>query len=224
MKLKIDAAQSVIVFDLDDTLYSEFDYKVSGIHSVCRQIAAAYPEYHAQELLALLDMQKNDWLDRLCQHCAFNDAEKASLLWHYRLHMPDIQPYMPPETLIQLLGRFFASALISDGRSLTQRLKLHALGLSTCFDHILISEAFASEKPQPERFDFIRNRYPQKQWIYIGDNIKKDFVTPNRQGWISIGLKASPNNIHQHDAADFPADYQPRYWINDLNEIKDLLC
>ncbi|MDO5639130.1 MAG: HAD family hydrolase [Neisseria sp.] len=219
-----NAADSVIVFDLDDTLYSEFDYKVSGIRAVCRQVAAAYPQYGEQELLALLDMHKSDWLDRICAYCGFNDAEKTSLLWHYRLHEPDIAPYMPSETLIGLLGRFAASALISDGRSLTQRLKLHALGLDNCFDHVLISEAFASEKPRPERFDFIRRCYPGKHWIYIGDNIKKDFVTPNAQGWTTIGLKAAANNIHRHDAADFSAAHQPHYWINDLNELKDLLC
>lgn len=224
MNLKIDAAQSVIVFDLDDTLYSEFDYKVSGIRAVCTQLATLYPPYSAADLLALLDLHKSDWLDRLCAHCGLNEAEKSSLLWHYRLHQPDIQPYMPSESLLALIRQFAASALISDGRSLTQRLKLHALGLGNCFDHVLISEAFASEKPQPERFDFIRSRYPGKQWIYIGDNIKKDFVTPNRQGWLSIGLKASANNIHQHDAADFPAEHQPHLWINNLNEIKDLLC
>ncbi len=224
MKPTIDAAESVIVFDLDDTLYSEFDYKVSGIRAVCAQIAELYPQHNAEALLALLDMHKSDWLDRLCRHCGFNDAEKASLLWHYRLHRPAIRPYMPSESLSALIQRFAASALISDGRSLTQRQKLHALGLSGCFDHILISEAFASEKPQPERFDFIRSCYPDKQWLYIGDNIKKDFVTPNNQGWLTIGLKASANNIHQHDAADFPAAHQPHHWITDLTEIKDLLC
>ncbi len=224
MKPTIDAAESVIVFDLDDTLYSEFDYKVSGIRAVCAQIAELYPQHNAEALLALLDMHKSDWLDRLCRHCGFNDAEKASLLWHYRLHRPAIRPYMPSESLSALIQRFAASALISDGRSLTQRQKLHALGLSGCFDHILISEAFASEKPQPKRFDFIRSCYPDKQWLYIGDNIKKDFVTPNNQGWLTIGLKASANNIHQHDAADFPAAHQPHHWITDLTEIKDLLC
>ncbi|UOO82373.1 HAD family hydrolase [Uruburuella testudinis] len=224
MSLNINAADSVIVFDLDDTLYSEFDYKVSGIHAVCAQLAELYPQYSATDLLALLDTHKSDWLDRLCRHCGLNDAEKASLLWHYRLHRPAIRPYMPSENLSALIQRFAASALISDGRSLTQHLKLKALGLSGCFDHILISEAFASEKPQPERFDFIRKQYPGKTWIYIGDNIKKDFVTPNNQGWLTIGLKASANNIHQHDAADFPATHQPRCWINDLTEIKDLLC
>ncbi len=224
MKLKIDAAQSVIVFDLDDTLYSEFDYKVSGIRAVCARLAELYPQYSTADLLALIDLHQNDWLDRLCTHCGLNDAEKSSLLWSYRLHRPAIRPYMPSESLSALIQRFAASALISDGRSLTQRQKLHALGLSGCFDHILISEAFASEKPQPERFDFIRSCYPDKQWLYIGDNIKKDFVTPNSQSWLTIGLKASANNIHQHDAADFPATHQPRLWINDLNEIKDLLC
>ena len=43
---------------------------------------------------------------------------------------------------------FAARALITDGRSLTQRLKIQALGLTDLFDDILISEAMQSEKPR----------------------------------------------------------------------------
>ena len=35
MNAPIRADESVIVFDLDDTLYAEFDYKVSCILAVC---------------------------------------------------------------------------------------------------------------------------------------------------------------------------------------------
>ena len=224
MSAPIRAHESVIVFDLDDTLYAEFDYKISGIKAVCQQVAELYPQCDKQALLSSLNMQGNSWLDDLCDYCHFNDSEKAALLWQYRLHTPDIRPYMPSEKLKKLIRQLAGSALITDGRSLTQRLKLSALGLADGFEHVLVSEAFASEKPQPERFVFVEEKYPGKTWLYIGDNIKKDFVTPNRRGWRTIGLHAAPHNIHRHEAADFPDEHQPHHWINHLEEIKDLLC
>ena len=133
MSAPIRAGESVIVFDLDDTLYAEFDYKVSGIKAVCRQVAELYPQCDKQALLSSLNMQGNSWLDDLCDYCHFNDSEKAALLWQYRLHTPDIRPYMPSEKLKKLIRQFAGSALITDGRSLTQRLKLSALVLADCF-------------------------------------------------------------------------------------------
>ena len=78
---------------------------------------------------------------------------------------------------------FAARALITDGRSLTQRLKIQALGLTDLFDDILISEAMQSEKPDDKRFVFLQNKYPAaKRFIYIGDNIKKILSHPTN--WV----------------------------------------
>jgi putative hydrolase of the HAD superfamily len=106
MNAPIRAGESVIVFDLDDTLYAEFDYKVSGITAVCRQVSELYPQCDKQALLSSLNMQGNSWLDDLCDYCHFNDSEKAALLWQYRLHTPDIRPYMPSEKLHKLIQPF----------------------------------------------------------------------------------------------------------------------
>ena len=43
----IKPEESVIVFDLDDTLYSEHDYKYSGIRAVVEMITSLYPQYNA---------------------------------------------------------------------------------------------------------------------------------------------------------------------------------
>ena len=79
---------------------------------------------------------------------------------------------------------FAARALITDGRSLTQRLKIQALGLTDLFDDILISEATQSEKPDDKRFVFLYKQIlrPQKRFIYIGDNIKKRFCRTQQTG------------------------------------------
>ncbi len=215
---------SVLVLDLDDTIYAEADYKYSGIHSVCDLIVRLYPQYTKAQLLSAVRPESNSWLEELCLYCGFNDSEKNSLLWAYRLHTPKLQPFVVPAELRALCRQFTAAALITDGRSISQRLKLDAMGITDCFDHILVSEACQSEKPDAKRFLQLTEAYPKHQLIYIGDNIKKDFITPKQLGWLTIGIKNNERHIHRHQPEDFTEEYQPHRWITRLNELKDLLC
>ncbi|WP_416191293.1 HAD family hydrolase [Neisseria sp. CCUG12390] len=219
----VNPADTVLVFDLDDTLYSEYEYKVSGIRAVIRAIAALYPEYDADSLESAVNFQDNGWLDALCRLCRLNESEKQSLLWQYRLHQPVIRPYLDKESLADLTRHFAATALITDGRSMTQRLKLQALDLADLFDDILISESYQSEKPAAERFVHLQDKYGAKrEFIYVGDNIKKDFVTPKAMGWLTVGLKPSAQNIHRNHPDDFAESHHPHCWIDTLSDLHGL--
>lgn len=74
---RINPEQSVIVFDLDDTLYAEYEYKCSGIRAVTALVAKLYPEFGETELLEKIDADGNGWLDELCALCNFNSEEKS---------------------------------------------------------------------------------------------------------------------------------------------------
>ena len=95
----INPETAVIVFDLDDTLYSEYEYKLSGIRAVVDTVAALYPDWNSDDLLSNIDPDGKDWLDKLCCHCGFNESEKQVLLWQYRLHRPTLTPYASPDFL-----------------------------------------------------------------------------------------------------------------------------
>ena len=221
----INPETAVIVFDLDDTLYSEYEYKLSGIRAIVDTVAALYPDWNSDDLWRSIDPDGKDWLDKLCRHCGFNESEKQVLLWQYRLHRPTLTPYAPHDFLSELTAPFAARALITDGRSLTQRLKLEALGLYSLFDDILVSEACASEKPDGKRFRYLQDKYAGKAdcFIYIGDNLSKDFIAPNALGWITIGLRPSGRNIHIHPPESFSTEYHPAFWIDSLQDLASLI-
>ena len=122
----INPETAVIVFDLDDTLYSEYEYKLSGIRSVIDNVAALYPDWNSDDLWRSIDPDGKDWLDKLCRHCGFNESEKQVLLWQYRLHRPTLTSYASPDFLSEQTSHFAASPLNTDGRILTQRLKQEA--------------------------------------------------------------------------------------------------
>ena len=90
--------------------------------------------------------------------------------------------------------------MITDGRIQTQRLKIHALGLDKYIpeQNILISEATGADKHFSLPFDIMMRRNPgESRFVYVGDNPEKDFLWPNRLGWLTVMLlDTDGRNIH----------------------------
>lgn len=223
MPFEIDLENTVVVFDLDDTLYFEDDYVDSGIHYVCDKLQELFGKNPYALILQARENGRKDWLAEVCECLRLPLTVKDSLLWMYRLHMPDINLSPSCEKAINFIRNEARSvAILTDGRSITQRLKLHALGLKDW--PILISEDCGIEKPSPDRFREVEEKYPAGQYIYIGDNLKKDFLGCNQLGWISVGIRGGNRNVYSQDTDNFPAEALPKYWINNWDELLELLC
>ena len=96
-----------------------------------------------------------------------------------------------------------------------------ALGLARWFspDDILISEEFGHSKPSMECYQYFLDRYPDTEFVVIGDNPAKDFITPNKLGWTTICLCSNGQNIHDQNL-EVEKNYLPKHSINNLSEIK----
>lgn len=215
--------QYVWVFDLDDTLYSELEYQKSGYKIIADFVRNIYKQDVGQVIETAI-YNKQDVLNEICNYLNVPLSVKDSFLWLYRLHFPQIRLYNGVlETLSMIESSSVALSIITDGRSVSQRLKVLALGLD-CYE-VLISEDWQELKPQSERFHYIQNKYPNAYgFIYVGDNLKKDFITPNQLGWITIGLKDAGNNIHKQKTELVDACYLPKIWIDSFTELQEFLC
>ena len=92
----------------------------------------------------------DDFLGFACGKLNLEDDLKNSLLWSYRLHTPNIK--LKPEikkTLNDLIKLSSTIVILTDGRSITQRLKINSLGLN--FLPKYISEEYSSEKPEKKK-------------------------------------------------------------------------
>ena len=217
------SSQTFIVFDLDDTLYKESFYQDSGIEAVSSLVSKLYG---IDTTKLLFSWKKNGVVDlwgRLCQKLNLPLTVKDSFVWQYRLHSPNIKL---DDSVVKLLENIRLSvrgiAILTDGRSVTQRLKLVALGLSEY--PVYVSEDWDSVKPSKKRFTEIMNKYLAEQYLYIGDNPQKDFKPANDLGWLTIGVRGDELNIHSQSIEDLPQSYQPMLWVNSLEEIGDFLC
>lgn len=211
-------ADKAIVFDLDDTLYPEESYVRSGIAAACRLVKAVSGVDHTAMLMALRDAGQRDWLTTLCETLSPACSMRESLLWAYRLHEPDIFLSSEVRQSIAALVRLSKGvAVLTDGRSLTQRLKLRALGLADLPAYIS-DEHGSADKPDPRRFHAIMHDIPASGYFYIADNPAKDFIAPKALGWQTFGIIGPTTRVHEWKGL-IPEVYQPDSWATTLEEL-----
>ncbi|WP_160136421.1 HAD family hydrolase [Chryseobacterium sp. c4a] len=203
-----------IIFDLDDTLMYEIDYLESAYYEIAHLLDPNDQDNLYQDMMR--DYHENkDVFGMLEERYSHN---KVKLLDMYRNHFPMIKMGDDVRDVLNYISQNnYKLGLISDGRSITQRNKLKALDIEDLFDKIIISEEFGSMKPDHKNFEtFMDDK--NFEYFYIGDNTKKDFVTPNKLGWTTIALKDAGRNIHKQDF-DWSPEHKPQFIVNNLKEI-----
>ena len=210
----MDLSNWIIVFDLDDTLYPENEYVFSGIEFLEEYLYEIYKYKFNGELKELYKKDSQDFLSFAAKKLNLSNASKESLLWIYRLHPPKIKLAPGMSDLINSLKKLKAKILIlTDGRSVTQRLKVKALGLEDI--PIYISEDYLSEKPDKKRFIQIEKDYPYKNYLYIADNPEKDFNAPIELNWKFIGANWIKNRIHKSNHMKMP-----KFFLDDPQKVQ----
>lgn len=211
----------VVLFDLDDTLYPEIDFVRSGYKAVADHLRKNFtlPTNIEDQMLTWWRQGRNVFSELIRQYAP--DYPIEACLTTYRTHKPDI--HLSRETvdlLNTLLTRQCVIGLITDGRSTTQRNKIEALNLQHWIssEDILISEEFGHEKPAVENFHYFETRFPIAKFTYIGDNLKKDFITPNKLGWRTICILDKGQNIHSQDF-NLPNEYLPQFRIKSISQV-----
>ena len=176
-----------VIFDLDDTLYSEVDYVKSGY----KKIAERLGDKSIYDKLCMYFSNKMQAID-----CTLSELGKLDLkeecLSIYRDHTPEIELYEGVYDMIKKLNHMgIKVGIITDGRVEGQKNKINALGLSKLIDDIIITDELGGvqfRKPNDISFRIMQNRWrlPFEQMVYVGDNLSKDFLAPRQLGMQSI--------------------------------------
>lgn len=221
----------VVCFDLDDTLYKEIDY----LKSAYREIASYAADYcrgcsdspinlsvKAYEAMLLAYKEGQNAFERLNAFLGIN-LPISQYLQIYRMHKPNISLSESAASALNLLkSSECIIGLITDGRSVQQRNKIEALCLNRWImdEDVLISEEFGSEKPTSANYEYFMKRYPEcDDFMYVGDNQKKDFIAPNALGWQTVCLKDNGRNIHKQDFTSVSTKAMPKMIIEDLKSL-----
>ena len=218
MIIKVDK-NTYFVFDLDDTLYPEEDYLKSAYHAIAIEISNETSKSLYNKMVQIHSSGGNTF-EYLLKKFPEKNLSLEKLLYLYHTHYPDISLREGVlEMLFEIKKRDGKVGIITDGRSVTQRNKIKALGLENLVDKLIISEEFGHEKPASLLYESFMGHDADLQFYYVGDNVCKDFITPKKLAWCCIGV-LDKKSIHKQNLSEFANEYLPHFFINKFTEIE----
>ena len=220
----------VFAFDLDDTLYTEMDFVRSGYRAVSRELertSGLDADTYYQGICARRPVGFEWALEQYHSHGGSDSQMSVEhMIELYRGHTPDIALRPGARDTLEALGRAgHTLVLVTDGSTRHQRSKIRALDIEKYFDDILISEETGGDKTTDIPWKRVEERFgaPGQRFIYVGDNISKDFYLPGIRGWRTVMMRDSEGvNVFAQHKADWPPQYRPRIVADDYSTLLNL--
>ena len=213
----------IIVFDLDEVLYDEKTYVISGFRAVSEFLEKdeAIPkkiifEYLKRRLKNGRERIFNDLLDNFRIYSQKNLKKCISV---YRTHTPKIKLYSDAKDCLKRLKNY-PLYIVTDGNKIVQKNKIKALNLENHIKKIILTSNYELRNSKPSTFCFQKicdmEKTSPTNLVYIGDDPHKDFVGLKREGFKTIRLfKGRFKN--ERLSKEFEADYK----IKSLKEINE---
>lgn len=215
-----------IVFDLDDTLYPERDYVLSGFRAV-----AAWASHHLglpaeqgfSELRSLFERGvRGDTFDRWLGAHGLAPYLAKQLVSVYREHQPVLVPFAGVADLLDALGEKHSLGLLTDGYLAVQRRKLAALDLAHHFDAAVFSDELGREawKPSPEPYREILDRLgmASSEAVYVADNPLKDFLGARRVGMSTVRFRCAGGEYARLEPPT--CEHAPDAEVSSIDELR----
>ncbi len=218
-----------VVFDLDDTLFPERQYIRSGYDAIGRHLCKALgrDEPFAQWLwMRFVSGKVQGAFDALSENFGLDlsKSQIGELVEVYRQHVPEILPFGGIADFLGKLRSLYKIGLLSDGFMPAQEMKFNALGIDRFFDEVLFTETLGRDAWKPSTIGFTklsrRLGVADARSVYVGDNPAKDFVAPNKLGWLSVQW-IRPGQVHSHKPA--PDGGEPMRQVRSPGELYELL-
>lgn len=173
-----------IIFDMDDTLYKEYDFVFGGFKAVAEYIATKYKLSKNDVYMKILDIFYREGRGKIFDRIIdiYNLQEDINtLIDKYRFYKPQIELY---DDAIEILKwckeNNIRTGIITDGMSTVQWNKIKALKLQEKVDKIIVTDDFGREfwKPHKRSYEEILKEFGIKGYeaVYVGDNPNKDFI------------------------------------------------
>jgi putative hydrolase of the HAD superfamily len=216
----------MLVFDLDDTLYPERDFVMSGFQAAGEWLRGQHGiegfERVCEDLFGVgLRGRIFDEAIRRTSSDLDAGAIVPSLIEVYRGHFPRIRLYDDADWALTHFGQRFRLGLITDGYAATQRRKVAALGIADRFRAIVYSDDLGRHnwKPSPEPYRRLmaQTNGERGRYVYIADNPTKDFTGAREMGWRTVRVRRSGGEYSKLMAINrWDADME-------ITDLRDLL-
>jgi len=209
MKKTSEHCLRCIVFDLDDTLYLERDYVLSGFVHVGALVERRFGRKAFTDIAWRLFLagQRGDIFNRALKDVgvAPEPGVIQELVDAYRNHLPTISLAEDAVECLAALESEYQLALITDGPVAAQRNKVRALGLEKKLPIRILTGAWSIEfsKPHVQAFLSVQEQagVNSSECMYVADNPRKDFAAPASLGWKTVRIRRS-GGLHSEVASE----------------------
>ena len=190
-----------IVFDLDDTLYPERRFALSGFIAVAREAERLYgaPSGAGFAILrrALARGHRHTALQDLVSRFGLPGDAIELLRSVFRLHEPRLR--LPRESAVVLreLKRDWKLGILTNGRPDVQARKIAALGLSDVVDVIVFGLDTGAGKPELAAFSTVldRLRVRPRESVFVGDDPQCDIMGARRAGMKTVRIRRGVHGL-----------------------------
>jgi putative hydrolase of the HAD superfamily len=186
-----------LVFDLDDTLYAERCFALSGFRAAGRwlEIEKGIPGLAAVAVRFFEQGLRRNIFDQALEAMSVpvDEALVTNLVGVFREHTPEISLLPDALDCLEWGALRYRMALVTDGYHRVQQRKVQALSLGKIIPVCIFTDAFGREhwKPSPKGFREVMHTFSGQAsgFVYIADNPRKDFIAPRALGWRSIRVR-----------------------------------
>jgi len=223
------SAAELVVFDLDDTLFPEWDFVQTGW--------AAAAEAITDEVEAPFDLvermahyfnagNRSRTFDAVLADLGRADADVLvpKMIEAYNTHKPSIALFSDADAALTRLRPDYRLAVLSDGPVDKQQTKVDALGIAGRVDHVVLTGRWGRDYWKPHECGY---RWLEEvcglsgaACVYVANDVSKDFVAPNRLGWQTIHVDRPEDLKKNHEVA--PGG-QPQHIIATMDELESVL-
>lgn len=182
-----------VLFDLDDTLYPQRRFTLSGFAVVARHLGARYGVPPAQAYRVLCAAYRRGDRGQELQRCldCFNLPRTltSSLVELIRSQRPQLR--LPPASFaaLEALRPTWRLAIVTNGIPSVQAAKVRALGVQPLVDVVVYAAEHGSGRGKPDAEPFaaalVKLGVSRASAVFVGDNEVCDI-----QGALAAGLRA----------------------------------
>lgn len=220
-----------VAFDLDDTLFLERDYVISGFRAASNFLhdeigldgffdcalalfnRGSRGTIFNETLLALGRQDDQDLVNRIVEV--------------YRTHDPKIQLLADARSCLSAVTSRLFCAVVTDGPLPSQRAKARVLGVDR-WSSLTVYTACLPEGHQKPAIDAFRlversSGFSGAECLYVADNPKKDFAGPKALGWYTLRVRRD-GSLTQHFLSGSDVDVEVSALPEQIVSLLTLNC
>jgi putative hydrolase of the HAD superfamily len=217
-----------VVFDLDDTLFPEHEFVLSGFQAVSDWVGNQFSVTGFFEIAWKLfkNGKRRTIFDQTLDllEIPYTPALIQQLVQIYRDHKPTITLHPDAKWALNHFNQDRSLGIITNGFPLTQQNKIDALGIESSFAAIICCGTYGVEYFKPNPFAYQKmmelTGHQSHEYVYVGDHPYKDFPGAKASGWITVRI-CRPDG--EYAKLETSASEDAQFRITSLYELESIV-